>query len=126
MLAATFLAIAAQAIPAAAGALPPSTVVDVPQDHGAQSVVITERTIPVGGETGWHSHPGYEICHIVSGTLEVRTATGTTRAGAGETSVIPRGPHDAVNVGTTPARLVITYLVDRGAPVRTDVPAPKG
>jgi quercetin dioxygenase-like cupin family protein len=121
MLTAAMLVLAAQA----ATAVPPSTVVEVPEDHGAQNVVVTERTIAPGGETGWHVHPGYEICHVVTGDIEMRTSAGVARYKAGDTPVVPRGmPHDAVNVGTRPALLAVTFLVDRGAPVRVDTPAP--
>ena len=84
-----------------------------------------ERTFPVGGESGWHTHPGYEIGHVVAGETEMRTPDGAVRYKAGQTFVIPRGTvHNGVNVSDVPAVLVITYLVDRGAPVRKDAADP--
>lgn len=106
---------------------PAPTVVAVPLDHGAQDAVVLERTFAVGGESGWHTHPGYEIGRVVSGETEMHTANGTVRYRAGQTFVIPRGTvHNGANAGDVPAVLVITYIVDHGAPVRTDAPAPHG
>ena len=109
-----------------AGASPAETHVDVTRRHGAQEAVVLEREFPVGGESGWHVHPGIEIGHVVSGVTEMRTATGEARRyGPGETFVVPRGVvHNGVNVGDVPARLVITYVIDKDAPLRRSVPAP--
>lgn len=112
----------ATAVPA-----PPQTVVELPQDHGPQDAIVVERTFPVGGDSGWHTHPGYEIGHVVSGETELRTAQGTVRYRAGETFVIPRGVvHNGANAGDMPAVLVITYVVDRGAPPRSEAADPGG
>lgn len=119
-------AAAAAAAPLPAGTAPPvaPTVVQVPADRGPQDAVVLERVFPVGGQSGWHTHPGYEIGHVVSGETEMRTAQGVVRYKAGETFVIPRGTvHNGVNPGGAPTVLVITYLVDRGVPVRSDAPA---
>lgn len=123
MLASILLAAATAAAPP-----PPSqTVVEVPQDRGAQDATVLQRVFPVGGASGWHTHPGYEIGHVVSGVTEMRTADGVRRYRAGETFVVPRGVvHNGVNIGNVPAVIVITYIVDRGAPVRSDVPDPHG
>lgn len=46
-------------------------------------------------------------------------------SGPGGSFTIPRGAvHNGVNVGCVPARLLITYLLDKGAPQRTDAPDP--
>lgn len=106
---------------------PPETHVDVPQESGAQEVVVLERTFPVGGGSGWHTHEGVEIAYVVSGTTEMRLADGTVRQfKAGETAVIPRGVvHEGVNAGDEPARLVLTYVIDKGSPLRTPAPTPE-
>lgn len=103
------------------------TCIDVPQDGAPQQVFVLERTFPVGGGSGWHTHEGVEIAHVVSGTTEMRLADGTVmRFKAGETAVIPRGAvHEGVNAGDEPARLVLTYVIDKGSPLRTPAPAPQ-
>ena len=119
----TLLAAAiATAVPA-----PPQAVVELPQDHGPQDAIVVERTFPVGGDSGWHTHPGYEIGHVVSGETELHTAEGTVRYRTGETFVIPRGVvHNGANAGGVPTVLVITYVVDRGAPPRSEAADPGG
>ena len=76
------LAIAASAIVLTGAApAPPAPQVlvqaEVPQDHGAQAVTQLIRIFPVGGSSGWHTHPGIEIGHVLSGVTEMRLADGT-------------------------------------------------
>ena len=113
----------------AAPAPPPPQVLvqaDVPQDHGPQAVTQLIRTFPVGGSSGWHTHPGIELGYVLSGVTEMRLADGTRHHyAAGESFSIPRGAvHNGVNVGRVPVRLLVTYVLDKGAPQRTDAPDP--
>ena len=124
------LLIAAAVAPAApAPALPAAVTraeMDVPHDHGDQQVLVQSRQIPAGESSGWHIHPGVEISTVISGVTEVTIGTAPPRrAGAGETVVIPRAvPHKASAAGTVPADLLLTFVVDKGAPLRTPVAAP--
>jgi quercetin dioxygenase-like cupin family protein len=103
--------------------LPSEVRVDVPQDLGPQQVVVLTREFPVGGSSGWHQHPGIEIGHVLSGVTEMHTEGVTRRYTAGETFVVPREvAHNGINVGQEPTRIAITYLVDKDAPLRSDVP----
>src|SRR5579872_2259469 len=99
---------------------------EVPQDKGAQQVTVLTREFPVGGSSGWHTHPGVEIAYLIAGEMSLEeSGRPTRRLVAGESFMVPRGvPHNGANLGTVPARLVITYVVDRDAPLRTPVPAP--
>ena len=94
---------------------------DLPEGHGQQAVTQLIRVFPVGGSSGWHTHPGLELGHVLSGVTEMRLGDGTShRYAAGESFAIPRGTvHNGVNVGRVPARLLITYVTDKGAPQRT-------
>lgn len=110
-----------------APAPPPMDVhLDVPQDKGPQHVNTLVREFPVGGGSGWHVHPGVEIAYLVSGEMTLEQAgQPTRRLRAGDSFMVPRGlAHNGANAGKTPARLVITYVYDKGAPVRSAVPAP--
>jgi quercetin dioxygenase-like cupin family protein len=41
----------------------------------------------------------------------------------GDSITIPREvPHEAVNTGSTPARIIVTYVVDKGRPLKDPVP----
>jgi quercetin dioxygenase-like cupin family protein len=110
-----------------AAAAPPATlqVLDVPQDKGPQQVIIQSREFDPGAQSGWHVHPGVEMATVVSGEMEVITAGGVRRLGPGESFQMARGtPHNGVNPGTIPARVVITLVLDNGAEPRQAVPAP--
>lgn len=117
------------ATPAAPAVLPPPaplSTFDVPQDKGAQEVQVVRRTFPVGGSSGWHTHPGVEVAYLLSGEMLLEMAgQPPRRLRAGESFTMPRGvAHNGTNRGKVPAMLVITYVFDKGAPPRTAVPPP--
>lgn len=99
---------------------------DIPQDQGAQVAHIVTRDIPPGGEVPWHTHPGVEIAYVESGVAELTIAGKDPQLlNAGESFMAPRGiAHSGRNPGDQPARLVITYIVDKDAPLRTPADAP--
>jgi quercetin dioxygenase-like cupin family protein len=128
------LLIAAAATPAAPAVIPPAlpasvtrAEMDVLRDHGDQQVLVQSRQIPAGESSGWHIHPGVEISSVISGVTEVTIGSAPPhRVAAGETVVIPRGvAHKASAIGTAPADLLLTFVVDKGAPLRTPVSAPE-
>jgi quercetin dioxygenase-like cupin family protein len=82
-------------------------------------VVLTE--IPVGVESGWHTHPGEEIGYIVAGTVEMRIADRPTLTlHAGDPFLIPpRTSHNALDLGPGTGRMLSTYLVEEGEPLST-------
>jgi quercetin dioxygenase-like cupin family protein len=99
---------------------------EVPQDKGPQQVNALVREFPVGSSSGWHVHPGVEIAYLIAGemTLE-RAGQPTRRLVPGDSFLVPRGlAHNGANIGKVPARLVITYVYDKAAPLRVPVPAP--
>lgn len=113
--------------PVLAEAPPPMDFhLDVPQDKGAQQVNTLVREFPIGGSSGWHTHPGVEIAYLVAGEMTLEQAGQPTRVlHPGDSFMVPRGlAHNGANAGKVPARLVITYVYDKGAPLRTPVPAP--
>lgn len=107
--------------------------VSVPQTHAqidvprarAQQVIVQSRDFPVGGESGWHIHPGTEVAYVTAGRLELRIKGKTTLLEPGDSFTMPRGlAHNGVNHGAEPARVVITLVVDKGVPPRQSVTAP--
>jgi quercetin dioxygenase-like cupin family protein len=126
---ASLLAAAAAATATPAAQLPPPLPIatfDVPQDKGAQQVQVVKREFPVGSSSGWHVHPGTETAYLLSGVMSLEMA-GQPRMTLhpGDAFTVPRGlAHNGANLGKVPARLLITYVVDKGAPVRTSVPPP--
>lgn len=120
------LFLAAQAAAPAPPAVP-TVEIDVPTGHGRQSVQSHTREFAVGASSGWHTHPGIEMGIVISGEMEMRLADGSVRRfTAGQTFVIPRGTvHNGVNVAEGPSRMAITYVYDKGKPVRIRVPEPR-
>jgi quercetin dioxygenase-like cupin family protein len=83
--------------------------------------VLTE--IPAGVASGWHIHPGEEVGFIVVGTVEMMIRgqeTLTLHAGDGFL-IPPRTPHNALDVGPEPGRMLSTYIVEVGQPLATFV-----
>lgn len=122
--------LAAAALPAPAAVPPsvPATVAElpVPQDHGEQLVIVQAREFAPGASSGWHVHPGTEIAYVVSGEMELATAGGVRHMVPGDSFVMPRGvPHNGGNHGSDTARVMITLVVDRGAPPRQPVSPPE-
>src|SRR3954447_26761902 len=61
--------------------------------------VLTE--IPVGVESGWHTHPGEEVGYILDGTVEMRVdGQPPLTLNAGDGFLIPpRTVHNALDLG---------------------------
>jgi quercetin dioxygenase-like cupin family protein len=104
----------------------PITTYDVPSDKGAQEVQVLKRTFPAGSTSGWHVHPGVETAYLLSGEMLLEMAgQPPMRMRAGDSFTLPRGAaHNGSNVGRVPAVMVITYVVDKGAPIRAAVAKP--
>jgi quercetin dioxygenase-like cupin family protein len=79
--------------------------------------VLTE--IPVGVESGWHTHPGEEVGYIVAGTVRMEIKDRPTlHLEAGHGFLIPPGtPHNATDLGPGTGMMLSTYLVDPGQPL---------
>lgn len=74
----------------------------------------------------WHTHPdGHEISYVVEGELTLEEeGKGARKVSAGEGFHIQPGtPHTATNTGSTPAKVVVVRLNEKGKPIA--VPWPK-
>jgi len=107
------------------GAAPPAVnlTTDVDMAGPAQSVVFLEREFAPGQSSGLHLHHGVEMNVVIQGELRVTLKGEAPRImRAGDSILIPREtPHEAVNIGTGPAKVVITYVVDKGRPLKEPV-----
>jgi quercetin dioxygenase-like cupin family protein len=68
-----------------------------------------------------HSHPGEEVAYILEGTivLEIEGKPPATLK-AGDVFFVPAGTIHAVkNTGSTPAKILSTYVVEKGKPLAT-------
>lgn len=83
--------------------------------------VLTE--IPVGVESGWHTHPGEEVGYILAGTVEMRIeGQPTLLLNQGDPFLMPPGtPHNALDLGPGTGQMLSTYIVEVGQPLATFV-----
>jgi len=90
--------------------------------HGREAVVAAVEFSP-GAVAGKHTHPGEELGYVLDGTLvlEVDGRPPMTLK-AGDVYFIDAGRvHDGKNLGSTPAKVLVTYVVEKGKPVATSV-----
>jgi quercetin dioxygenase-like cupin family protein len=87
----------------------------IPDRHAVQALA---EFVP-GGAAGKHTHPGEELGYVVEGTLELLIDGQPPRTvKAGESFFVPAGMvHDGRNVGSGPAKVLATYIVEKGKPV---------
>lgn len=93
----------------------------IPTHHS----VVAQVDFAKDGAVGRHTHPGEEVGYVIEGTvvIEIDGQPAQTLK-AGETFFIPAGAiHAAKNVTGGPARLVATYVVEKGKPLATPVAA---
>ena len=91
-----------------------------------REAVAARIEIAPGGTSGWHTHPGDEISVVNEGEVVLMIAGQPPRkVAAGEGFIIPAGtPHNAVNEGHAPVRLVGIYVVEKGKPLASPASAP--
>lgn len=97
---------------------------DVPMGGAPQSVVMIEHDFAKGESTGLHIHHGVEMSYVKRGTMRVSIqgqAPFVVHVG-GSFHVEREVPHVAVNIGRGEARLIITYVVDKGRPLKEPCP----
>lgn len=88
-------------------------------DDTTKESIMLAVEFATGGTTGRHVHHGDEYATVLQGALELHAEGRETRkVSVGEAFHNPRGlVHEARNVGDTPARLHITFIVDKGKPI---------
>jgi quercetin dioxygenase-like cupin family protein len=72
---------------------------------------------------GRHTHPGEELGYVLEGTLVVEIeGKAPLNLKAGDTFFVPAGTvHDGKNVGAGKAKVLATYIVEKGKPIATPV-----
>jgi len=83
--------------------------------------------IPPGAETGWHMHPFPCYAYILSGKLTVKVKGKKPRElRAGDALVeVVNTPHNGMNKGSKPVRLILFVTGEAGKPFTVRVPAPQ-
>jgi quercetin dioxygenase-like cupin family protein len=117
----------ASAVAAGAQTPPPAAAplqqYDVPTAK-PQTVAILTRDFAPGQSAGRHIHHGVEMTVVIRGDLELDVDGQPAHVyHAGESFLVPREiPHDAKNVGSTPVTIAVTYVIDKGTPLRVPMP----
>jgi quercetin dioxygenase-like cupin family protein len=92
---------------------------------GPTTFQVLDVTLSPSGHTGWHHHPAILLSTMISGSIEWYDAQCNKHVyNAGDSWTENTSVHDVVNVGTTNARFMITYIIAKGQPRRIDEPAP--
>jgi len=88
-----------------------------------RNAVVARAEFAPGGAAGKHTHPGEELGYILEGTLQLEIdGSPPVTLKAGDVFFVPAGvPHDGKNLGTVPAKVLATYVVEKGKPVATPV-----
>jgi quercetin dioxygenase-like cupin family protein len=113
---------------AGCGAGPPAAKWKELQRHDipgtALEGVTTMIEIPPGAVSARHSHPGEDFGYLIEGTVVLQIdGKPPVTLRAGDAFLTGRGQiHNARNIGTTTARAVDTYIIDKGKP--GVIPAP--
>lgn len=82
--------------------------------------------LPVGGETGWHQHAYPLYAYVLAGSITVTLDTGAAqvfREGDAIIEVVNR-PHNGVNTGNTPVKLVVFVTGVQGESITKQVKNP--
>jgi quercetin dioxygenase-like cupin family protein len=84
-------------------------------------VVQARAEFDPGVAAGRHTHPGEELGYVLEGQLELRIDGQPPRiVKAGEVFFVPAGiVHDGINTGSGKAKVLATYVVEKGKPVAT-------
>jgi quercetin dioxygenase-like cupin family protein len=90
--------------------------------HGRE-VVTAIAEIPVGVESGMHRHPGEEVGYLIEGSINVSMpGKSPVTYKAGQAFLIPAGqPHNARNTGSSTARVLANYIIEKGKPMAEPV-----
>jgi quercetin dioxygenase-like cupin family protein len=88
-----------------------------------REVVQAIAELQPGGQSGRHTHPGEEVAYILEGTIELEMQGKPAMAKkAGDAFLVPAGTaHNAKNTGKTVAKVLGTYIVEKGKPLATPV-----
>jgi quercetin dioxygenase-like cupin family protein len=88
-----------------------------------REVVQALAEVQPGASAGRHTHPGEEIAYVLAGPVVVEIDGQAPKTlQTGEVFLIPAGRiHNATNHGTGVARIVATYVIEKGKPVATPV-----
>jgi quercetin dioxygenase-like cupin family protein len=124
--------LAAGAMTLAAAAMTSARAADVPRQEVARHALSTPNregvmivaTLQPGETSQRHTHPGEDFGYVLEGTIVLHVNGRPDQAlTKDQVFFVERGiAHNATNTGSIAARVLDTYVVDKGKPVLTAVP----
>jgi quercetin dioxygenase-like cupin family protein len=86
-----------------------------------REAVVARAELDVGATAPKHTHPGEEFAYVLEGRVELQVeGKPPVTLTAGDVFFIPpETVHFVRNVGTTPAKLISTYVLEKGKPLAT-------
>jgi quercetin dioxygenase-like cupin family protein len=89
---------------------------------GYEGVLVRTELVP-GAREPMHTHPGDYFAYVLEGTITfLREGQEPAKKKAGEVFFVPAGiVHGASNEGTVTAKLLVTFIVEKGKPLTTPV-----
>jgi quercetin dioxygenase-like cupin family protein len=89
-----------------------------------REVILGHAEIAPGSAAGRHTHFGVEAGYVLEGTTSLEIEGETPKLlKRGDSYLIPAGKvHDAKTVGDVPAKVLATYVVEKGKPLATPAP----
>jgi quercetin dioxygenase-like cupin family protein len=80
--------------------------------------------IPVGAREGRHTHPGTLVAYVQEGTLTLDyEGKPTMTYKPGDTFYVDPGKiHEGINNGSTPVKVLATFVGEKGKPITAAVP----
>jgi quercetin dioxygenase-like cupin family protein len=89
---------------------------------GYEAIAASAEFAP-GAQTGWHSHPGDMVGYMVEGAVRLeQQEKASTIIAADNTFIIAAGiAHNETNEGISEARMLATYVVEKGRPLNSEI-----
>ena len=124
-IAAPAIGFAAMAGEAQQGSLKRATLQTGEFPPGYETVMVVAEMEP-GKCSGWHTHPGLESSYFLEGEALIHFAGKPDRiVKAGEpVQFAPELPHNDCNVSDKPFKALALYVIEKGKPLASPVPAP--
>jgi len=86
-----------------------------------QELVQAIVDLPNGARSGRHTHPGEEVAYVLEGEIILAVQGRPPRTlKAGDTFFVEKSRiHETINESGAPAKILVTYTVEKGKPLAT-------
>ena len=119
------IGLAAMAEETQQGSLKRATLQSGEFPSGYETAMIIAQMEP-GECSGWHTHPGLESSYFLEGEVLIHFAGRPDLVVKGGEAVLiaPGLPHNDCNISGKPFKALAHYIIEKGKPLASPVPAP--